>query len=424
MTWHAYVSAALGAAALGLGSGLHAAGIFLPVDSGSVAARVARAATHALWQPNEPVVAAPWERRVRVARHKLAIAREDVETTGAARLLLNVREGGRGGRLDVVVERSAPTRWGYSLSGRVVGGGAGFVTIVVHEDVVRGSIWTPNVRYEIVPLGGGIHALRDVTNVPRLECGGTLPSEASKADQGHRDNGSVVDILVVWTPAAEELAGGEAEVLSRIHLLVAYANDAFERSGALVSLKVVGAERVEYSEGQGLWIDLNRLAASGDGYLDRVHDRRDILGADLVYLLLRTADPNIGGLAQLLGSFSVGGGQERLFAHEVGHNLGLRHDRFQAGPETFAHGFATGGILCERTIMTYPDWCRWARRLSPWRTVPFYSSPWRYSPGTGRPLGVSRYSNVRGPGGPADAVLAINRNRHKVANFRPSRDAR
>ena len=111
-----------------------------------------------------------------------------------------------------------------------------------------------------------------------------------------------------------------------------------------------------------------------------------------------------------------------IFAHEVGHNLGLLHDRYEAGPVRFGHGFVTDDAFCERTIMSYPNWCL-DRGLSRFRTVPFYSSPWRYSPGTGRPLGVSSYSSVRGRGGPADAVLAINRNRHTVANFRPSRGA-
>ena len=53
-------------------------------------------------------------------------------------------------------------------------------------------------------------------------------------------------------------------------------------------------------------------------------------------------------------------------------------------------------------------------------SLPFYASPWRYNPHGGRALGVTRFDKERGVRGPADAVLTINRNRHRVANFRPA----
>lgn len=353
--------------------------------------------------------------RVRVAHRELAAARDDVRSGTPGRLLLNVTPRVT---LDVAIERSAPTEWGYSLSGRIEGGQVGFVTFVVHEEVVAGTIWTPDAAYELTYLQRGVHALRDVTKATPLECAGALRSDLSAGMQNAQDgpdDGSVVDILVVWTPAAEEDAGGEPQVLSRIAMLVAYANDALERSGAYVSLNLVGAEEADYSE-TNRWTDLDRLIDPDDGHLDHVHDRQGVLGADLVYLVAR----HRGGRGQVLGSYSVGVGDERVFAHEVGHNMGLLHDRYEAGPETFAHGFVTEDASCEQTIMAYPNRCE-DRGLAPFSFVPFYSSPWRYSPHTGRALGVPRHSNVRGPQGPADAVLAINRNRHRVANFRPNR---
>ena len=293
---------ALCAAAM-LAGGVHA-DLFLPVGPADAAAGAAPAArTVPLGAERAaPVVGDVWERRVRIARHELAVARADIETAGSGRLFLNVRDGVR---LDVVVERTAPTKRGYSLSGRVAGASAGFVTLVVHEEAVAGSIWTPDSAYELNYLGGGVHALRDVTNAPPVECGGALPSGLSAADApgpGGADDGSavsVVDILVVWTPAAEEEYGGEPQALSRIDLLIAYANDAFERSGAFVALNLVGAEKVDYLEADsGDWLvdagtDLSRLGDPHDGHMDRVHDRRDALGADLVYLVTS----GYGGLA-------------------------------------------------------------------------------------------------------------------------------
>ena len=397
-----WIRAALGAACLALPSGVHAAGLFLPVAPAGVAVEPQGAS----------VAMAGQGQRVRIARHELSAVRHDVENAGAGRLLLNVAEGAD---LDVVVERTAPTKWGYSLSGRVAGGGVGFVTLVVHEEAVAGSIWTPNAEYELSYLGGGVHALQNVTNAPSFECAGGLPSESGADDANNQDgtdDGSVVDIFVVWTPEAEEEYGGsEAQVLSRIELLIAYANDAFVRSGAFVSLNLVGAEKVDYMQAAGSdgSTDLNRLIIPDDGHMDGVHAQRDVLGADLIYLLTRRG----GGIAVQPGAFSVGNGYPRTFAHEVGHNIGLVHDRLSSWG-FFNHGFTTEH--CFRTIMSYGASCYVHNAPA----LPLYASPWRYDPVHGVPLGVTRFAKEWGGRGPADAVLALNRNRYRAANRRPS----
>ncbi len=420
-----WVRAALGAAALASASGLQAAGLFLPAGPASDVASVAKAAPA---RRSAAAVPDAWERRVRIARHELAAARADVETAGAGRLLLDVRDGVR---LDVAVERTAPTRYGYSLSGRVAGGAAqvGFVTLVVHEEAVAASIWTPDSAYELTYLGDGVHALRDVTNAPPVECGGTVSAaEAQRAqptvwpDTRAAEENTVVDVLVVWTPAAEEEVGGEVSMLSLIDRDVAFANDAFEHSGAFVSLNIVGAERVDYLE-TDIHADLARLATPGDGHMDGVHDLRDALGADLVHLKAISAGP--AGVAERPGAFGINRADAlpRVFAHEVGHNFGMLHERGEftgaglAGiAETYSHGVTTAACLA--TVMSYGASC--GGRVFP-AHIPYYGSPWRYGP-TGRVLGVSRFSKNRGLHGPADAVLTLNRNRHRVADLRPSRN--
>ena len=390
---------AIGAAALALTCGTHAAGLFQLTGAADVAAS----------QGSASVVADARERRVRVARQYLSAARAEVENVGAGRLLLNVADGAH---LDVVAERTAPTKFGYSLSGRVAGGAGGFVTLVVHEEAVAGSIWTPNAEYELSYLGGGVHALLDVTNAPPFECGVGLPTELGTDEatpQSGIGDSSVVDILVVWTPDAEDEYGGEAQVLSRIELLIAYTNDAFERSGAFVALNLVGAEKVDYAETDSDSTDLGRLIEPDDGHMDDVHEQRDALGADLVYLLTSRR-----GRGRASGPFSTGGYSGGLvFAHEVGHNLGLWHDRRADGHLGFQNGFTTAHCLA--TIMSYGASCQ--RFNGP--TIPYFASPWRYDPAYGMPLGVTRFTKELGNLGPANAVLALNRNRHRAAtNYR------
>ena len=389
---------ALGALVLAWSQAAYAVGIFLPATATDFKPAVDQGVRKA-------ALAKPG-RRVRVAHEALNAGRDDLEIAGEGRLLLNVRDRVQ---LDVVVDRTARTGWGYSLSGRVVGEGVGFVTLVVHGEAVAGSIWTPASAYELNHLGDGIHALRDVTNAPPLECGGMLHSELPPAEatahQGGTDDGSVVDVLVVWSPGAEDEFGsprGEPQMLLGIDMMVAYANDALERSGALFTFRLVGAEKVDYAD-SWRWGDLK---------LDRVHDLRNALGADLVYLL------SAFGPGRNHGAFSLGPLNGRTLAHEFGHALGMGHERIErqfGGPlRSYSHGFTTPD--CDGTIMSYDSECNHRFRAS----VPLYASPWRYSPRDGSPLGVARLSKTRGARGPADAILTLNRNRHRVANLRPS----
>ena len=380
---------------------------------------------------------APNERLVRIARNELASVRNQVASWGTGRLLLNVDAQLE---LGVAVERTATTRWGYSLSGRIDDPTVGFVTLVVHDEAVAGAIWTPDASYEIVHLGGGVHAVREVEPEVR-QCGGHVATSRAQPfvwpeNTAVGDKNTVVDVLVVWTPQREEDAGGVDAVRAEIELGIAYTNDAFERSGAFVSMNLVGAEPAsDYEEpevedsGNAVndWLirmgtDIDRLANRSDGHMDAVHRRRNALGADLVSLATHRG----GGIAHLRGAFSVSGSHPGTVAHEFGHNFGLSHERSQwwsgfstTYPRPYQHGYiALRELRCSWTIMAYGTLC--ARR-QPSDDVPLFSSPALSHPVDGAPLGMSRFSDRRGADGPADAVLHLNRARGTVAGFKPRR---
>ena len=381
---------------------------------------------------NDTVAGARNERLVRIARNELASVRDQVASRGTGRLLLNVDAELE---LGVAVERTSPTRWGYSLSGRIDSPTVGFVTLVVHDEAVAGAIWTPDGSYEIAHVNGGVHAVREMVDDGH-QCGGavaafwTQPLVRLENTVAAEEN-TVVDVLVVWTPQREEQAGGVDAVRAEIELGIAYTNDAFERSGALVSLNLVGAESVtDYEEPRGRTddyleknaVDLGRLADQSDGHMDDVHRRRDALGADLVNL----ATHRWGGIARSPGVYSVSSRIPRTVAHEFGHNFGLKHERSQWNdssrtyPRHYQHGYiAWRDRRCSYTIMAYGIQC--GRSQGSQRGIPFYSSSALFSPVDGTRLGMFRFSDKRGAAGPADSVLHLNRVRNTIAGFKQRR---
>ena len=438
-------------AAVALGLSVHpvwGTGLFTPVD----AADAVRFGHHAA-SPMPSIAdrsadgeapAKGW--LVRVDRPQLFRTIHKAARQGSGRILLNVAEGLE---FDVAVERTGPTLSGYSLSGSVVGVAGGVVTLVVNAEVLMGTVWTPKAAYEIAHLRDGVHVFREVgpSTMPHLcepaqaEGGwGELPL-VERTDAAGDD---VVDVLILWTPKALENAGGEAQMRAASDLAVAWTNDAYERSGAVVRLNLVGAEQVdyvEYCEECFEYSDLESLEDPSDGFMDEAHRRRDHLGADLVSLF--TGVGHYGGIAKLAGAFSVVVVRKEstqylsAFAHELGHNMGLAHDRyatsfFGGGNPPGVLGFSNGYVNkrafdlgaspddCWKTIMAYPNRCRDHGIARP-RQVPYFSTPDRNHPeDEDAPLGVSKWSDD-GVDGPADAVRTLNLTARRVANFRSGR---
>ncbi len=179
-----------------------------------------------------------------------------------------------------------------------------------------------------------------------------------------------VDILVLWTVAAKNRAGGEEGIRTRIDLAIAEANQALADSGVQATVNLIRAEETAYSEGPGMQTDLTRLATANDGYMDDVFNLKSKYGADLVCLFNDSPDPNIAGIAYLLSSstdwpFSVV--QIRyavgyfVFIHELGHNFGCSHDVENAGGGaiSYGHGYRlTAEGTLYRTIMAYAPGAR------------------------------------------------------------------
>ena len=243
-----------------------------------------------------------------------------------------------------------------------------------------------------------------------------------------------IDVAVVYTPAAREAAGGAAAIAAVIDLMVAEANQAYAARGVNHRLALVERSEVAYTETGTSGLDMDRLADPADGHMDEVHALRDRVGADLVHLIVDADKANVGGIAKLPGAFglTVHSGGGLVFVHELGHNMGLRHDRYtvhgeERGRAPPAYGyvnqqaFVAGAARSRRwrTTMSYNTQCADAGTSCSW-LLRFSNPRQRYN---GDPLGVPHGTGERGVTGPADAAAVLNAMGPAVAAWRDRPDA-
>ena len=146
------------------------------------------------------------------------------------------------------------------------------------------------------------------------------------------DASPVIDVAVFFTPAAREAAGGMAEIEAAVDLMVAETNQAYADSGAAQRIALAAVEEVRYRESDSTIVDLFRMNHPSDGYLDGLHVVRDLAGADIVQLVVGKG--TVCGVANSVPRADLAFGITGLdcggltFAHEVGHSMGLVHDRY------------------------------------------------------------------------------------------------
>ena len=243
-----------------------------------------------------------------------------------------------------------------------------------------------------------------------------------------------LDVAVVYTPAAREAAGGAAGIEALIDLMIVEANQAYAASGMHHRLALVGRSEVPYDETGDSLLDLTRLAHPSDGHMDEAHALRGRAGADLVHLVVDADKADVGGIAYLAGAFGLtahlGGGA--VFTHELGHNMGLRHDRYTSGrvgrtrtDPAFGYvnpaGAAAGAVRSSRwrTVMAYNRQCTDAYAVCS-RLLRFSNPRETFN---GAPLGVPfTDGSASGLSGPADAVAVLEATGPAVARWRDRPD--
>jgi len=257
------------------------------------------------------------------------------------------------------------------------------VVLVSGGGVLMGSVRTPTEAYRIRLVGaGGVHVVEQVDTAlyPQEREGEWKPIAETEAEaSGGRedggvpekllDDGSTLDLLVVYTPAARAAAGGTTAIQNLIALGVTETNSAYANSNVVPRLNLVGTQEVTYTESGNIQTDVNRLQGKTDGFMDSVHALRDSLKADLVMLVGESTAGGCGIAYNIMSGTNNRAFESQAFSytartcispnysfgHELGHLQGSNHapgDPTGTGAYSYSFGYKDPNRVF-RTMMAY-----------------------------------------------------------------------
>jgi peptidyl-Asp metalloendopeptidase len=303
-------------------------------------------------------------------------------------------------------------RTGNSLIGSVTRGDGKIYQVRTEED---GSQWMVEIDQSAFPAADESAPV----SVPA-----PAPSDSTQADAiDAPDDGSTIDVMVLYTPGARTAAGGATQIQQLVQLGIAETNAGYANSGVIQRVRLVYSGEVNYTESSDFNTDLNRLSNTADGFIDEVSNLRNTYGADLVSLW-RSPNNSVCGLAWVLDrtdlapsalaqyGFSVVAEDCATgyysFGHEMGHNMGTDHakdDNAPHGPYPYGSGYKqTTAVTKWRTIMAYDGNCTCPR-------INYWSNPTVLY--NGLPAGIDPNSAQS-----AANYQVLNNTRTIVANFR------
>ncbi len=298
------------------------------------------------------------------------------------------------------------------LSGNVAGSpDIGLCDLVVGDDGVVGHLETREGRYRIVPVGSGDHAVVKIRTErfapegePRQPPAGDAPRQEQQRDGrflnglcDQRMNASLpprtlgpIRVMILYTPAAKAKS---FDIDSDITLLISALRRSFSARSTggnfSVGVELAHAQMVNYSEApDGMGTDLDRLTNPFDPIFGQMADLRTRYRADLVHLLTDANDGDGCGLGWVNANpypgnakygFSVAdigcAVNNYSFIHELGHNIGMQHDRAvmrEPDPDATNYGYVVPEEQV-RSVMAYNSACDaqgiYCERL------PYFSTP-------------------------------------------------
>jgi peptidyl-Asp metalloendopeptidase len=342
---------------------------------------------------------------------------------------------GDGSHLTMIRTRSTVLKDGsIAWQGEVQETGERAVLMLWSDALLTGYFAYKGKVYTVESLGGGVHAFAEMDR-RRLPAdhpepsarrdGVPIPTPGEQAvpppppaeptitpfsDAERRaleEKNVTLDVMVLYSAnAAKHYVRDPADALM---LAIEEANATFKNSGlGNISLRLVHSQLIDYADTEDDQFTHLYAMVDGLGPFKDVKRLREEKGADIVGLIID--NPTGCGLSTRIGPTS----DEAFFvvhhacaattmsiAHEIGHILGARHDRFvddNNTPFAYGHGYVNGGKW--RDIMSYNAGCGSCPR------IPFWSNPRVLY--KGEPTGTPATDNAR-------VILEL---AERVSNFR------
>ena len=244
----------------------------------------------------------------------------------------------------------------------------------------------------------------------------------------------VIDVMVVYTPAALAVEGSANAINNNIALAMEKGNEVHANSDTRVYLNLVHSAETAYTENGDPTQDLYELTYTGGSHseMDAVHDWRDTYSADLVCLL--EDEPGTGGLGWTLNDelgnpeygFCLARVQQSdwtyTVVHEWGHNMGCSHSKTQnqspwEASDLFFYSAgwqwadtASSASIGYCSVMTYENFDGNSGNGYEYEEVPYFSNPnISYTGDSSNPVGDADHG---------DNARAIRATRYPVADYR------
>lgn len=269
------------------------------------------------------------------------------------------------------------------------------VNIVANGDMVSANFRFGGDLYSIWPLGEGLHAWThedgsrfmdhnedsykqlptyDMINGPQErrhdngEVEKYVPSGREILEEGFRGGAPdcKIRLLVAFT---DDVDAANADPRGQIQLAIDNYNNSSTNSEVNFDVEPARIVEVSYAESGLFETDRNRFRNTSDGFMDGIHDLRELYDADYCQLIVQDVDPGEGcGLAYGIGvtygdafcasKYSCIAGN-LTFAHEFAHLHGCRHDTYVDPTNTpFSYGHGHVNVPDNwRTVMSYNDDC-------------------------------------------------------------------
>lgn len=249
----------------------------------------------------------------------------------------------------------------------------------------------------------------------------TTPGTGTNATPAEKAT-SVVDLMVVYTTTGQTADYAK----QRITLLVTASNQAYIDSGINMKLRLVYTEPTTYVDNNSNSQALTDLA-NDRGAFAGISQKRVQHGADLVFLFRPLYAQTSGSCGttyvefaqgslanKWLGYGTIGDGNSKdalknyycainTFTHEIGHSLGLVHDReYSSFTGVFNYAYAWGVQGTFATIMSYKQ-----------PVLMYFSTPALATKCAGQPCGYPETDTARS----SDQTKSVNYTAPLVANF-------